>query len=58
VVLVALDESPDIRVVGNVVDVAPEEIHIGMAVTAVWERREVDGDVIELPLWSAGSRET
>ena len=53
VVLVALDELPHIRVVGNVLDVAPGEVRIGMAVHAVFpERLADDGEVVRLPQWT------
>jgi uncharacterized OB-fold protein/predicted TIM-barrel fold metal-dependent hydrolase len=38
VVSVALDEDPEVRIVSNLVDVAPEDVHIGMPVVVVWER--------------------
>jgi uncharacterized OB-fold protein len=41
-------------VVGNVVDVGPAAISIGMRVVATWEERTIDdGTVIQLPLWRA-----
>jgi uncharacterized OB-fold protein len=52
VVLVSLDEAPDVRVIGNVTDVPVEEIHIGMPVQAVWDERTAeDGQVIRLVQW-------
>lgn len=54
VVLVSLDDAPELRVVGNVVDVDPAGISIGMRVVATWEERSIeDGTVIQLPLWRA-----
>jgi len=54
VVLVSLDDAPELRVVGNVVDVDPVAISIGMRVVATWEERSIDdGTVIQLPLWRA-----
>ena len=53
VVLVALDELPHIRVVGNVLDVAPGEVRIGMTVHAVFpERIADDGEVVRMPQWT------
>ena len=50
VVLVALDDAPHIRVVGNV----QGEVAIGMPVEAGWDEREADdGTVIRLPRWRA-----
>jgi uncharacterized OB-fold protein len=51
VVLVSLDERPDVRVVGNLLDVAVDEVAIGMSVEATWERRTAEGDEVLLPQW-------
>jgi hypothetical protein len=52
VVLVALDDVPQVRVVGNLFDVALGDVHIGLPVEAVWEERPTeDGTVVRLPQW-------
>jgi uncharacterized OB-fold protein len=52
VVLVSLDEVPEVRVVGNLLDTAPEDVTIGMAVETVWQTRAVDdGEPVRLPQW-------
>lgn len=52
VVLVALDELPEVRVVGNLLDVAPSDVSIGMPVHAVFpERTADDGEVVRMPQW-------
>jgi uncharacterized OB-fold protein len=52
VVLVSLDELPEVRVVGNLLDVPVGEIVIGLPVEADWEERTADdGEVILLPQW-------
>jgi uncharacterized OB-fold protein len=52
VVLVALDDVPPVRVVGNLLDVAPGEVKIGLPVEAVWEERPTEDDaVVLLPQW-------
>jgi uncharacterized OB-fold protein len=52
VVLVSLDERPDIRVVGDLLDVPPGEVAIGLPVEPVWqERRGDDGETVWLPQW-------
>ena len=52
VVLVTLDEVPEVRVVGNLLDAAMSEVVIGLPVEAVWEERPTDGDaVVLLPQW-------
>lgn len=47
VVLVSLDELPEVRVVGNLPATDPAEVRIGMPVEAYWEER----DGIKLPQW-------
>ena len=52
VVLVALDELPEVRVVGNLLDVPIDEVAIGMPVVATWEELAADdGTVVLLPQW-------
>jgi uncharacterized OB-fold protein len=52
VVLVRLDEVPEVRVVGNLLDTAPEDVTIGMAVETVWQDRVTeDGETVRLPQW-------
>jgi uncharacterized protein len=51
VVLVALSEDPAIRIVGNVLDVDPADIHIGMPVTATWVERSDDDGTVQLIQW-------
>ncbi len=57
VVLVALDDAPDLRVVGNLLDVPVEEVAIGMAVVATWEPLTgEDGATVLLPQWQRARR--
>ena len=52
VVLVALDDEPGVRVVGNLLDVPTDEVAIGMPVVATWEElASEDGTVVLLPQW-------
>lgn len=52
VVLVSLDEVPDVRVVGNLLDWEPGETLIGKPVVATWQDHTAeDGNVIRLPQW-------
>jgi uncharacterized OB-fold protein len=52
VVLVSLDEHPGIRVIGNVLDVPPEEVRIGMPVVATWqERTNAEGESLKFLQW-------
>lgn len=49
VVLVQLDDAPDIRMIGNMVDCEYKDIHIGMAVQVSFEDHPDEG--VTLPLW-------
>lgn len=53
VVLVGLKEFPDVRVIGNVVNRAPEQVAIGQTVRAVFEKIDPGGgeSAILLPQW-------
>ena len=53
VVLVELEEDPQLRIVGNLLDVAPERVRIGMPVTVDFE---TVGDDVVLPQWRASDR--
>jgi len=49
IVLVSLDEVPEVRVVGNLLD---GDVEIGMPVVATWEEHAADdGTVVLLPQW-------
>ena len=53
VVLVSLDEIPDVRITGNLLDATPEQVQIGLPVVAVWEEitDPESGEVLRLPQW-------
>ena len=54
VVLVSLDELPEVRVIGNMPDTDPASVRIGMPVEAYWEERRGAGSgatVVRLPQW-------
>jgi uncharacterized OB-fold protein len=53
VVVVLLDGTDGVRLVSNLVDVAPEDLRVGLRVELVWERR---GE-IDLPCFRLASRE-
>lgn len=54
VVLVTLDEHPEVRIIGNVLDADPGDIRIGMGVVGTWEERtNADGDTVHLLQWRA-----
>ena len=53
VVLVELDDHPHVRVVGNLLGVSPESVHIGQALRAIWEEVEDgEGRLLKLPQWT------
>lgn len=53
VVLVSLDELPAVRITGNLLEVAPADVRIGLAVRAVWEEipGSDTGEALRLPQW-------
>ncbi|MCC6434200.1 MAG: OB-fold domain-containing protein [Acidimicrobiales bacterium] len=52
VVLVSLDDAPELRVIGNMPGVPIEDIRIGMPVVAIWEEHHADdASVVHLPQW-------
>jgi uncharacterized protein len=56
VVVVALDEYPGVRIVGNVIDVGPTELKIGQAMAASWVEIPPDDtrlETIHLLQWTA-----
>lgn len=56
VVIVSLDSHPDVRIVGNVVDVAAADLRIGGRVKATWAEipaGEGRDQTIYLPQWRA-----
>ena len=56
VVVVALDDHPDVHIVGNVIDVEPGEMQVGLRVRATWAEIPPTDDqpeTIRLLQWSA-----
>jgi len=52
VVLVSLDEAPEVRVVGNMPGIDPADLSIGLRVEPYWEERTAeDGSAVLLPQW-------
>jgi uncharacterized OB-fold protein len=55
VVLIALDDAPELRVVGNLIGVPTGAVRIGLPVTATWEElAAADGSPVFLPQWQVG----
>jgi uncharacterized OB-fold protein len=55
-VLVALDDAPQIRVIGDLLGDDPRAVHIGMPVVAEWSEHQVGDEQIRLPHWRARGR--
>jgi uncharacterized OB-fold protein len=53
VVLVAIDDAPGVRVIGNVVNRAPSEVAIGQRVRVCFEEAKdsQSGEVLRIPQW-------
>ncbi len=60
VALVSLTDAPDVRILGNLIDISPDEVRIGLSVEAVWSevRNEPSKDVYLLPQWRRVSKNT
>jgi len=53
VALVSLDDFPETRIVGNVLDLPPSEVRIGLRVRAVFERIDDGGETLLIPQWTS-----
>lgn len=51
VAIIEIEEQPDVRLTTNLVNVAPEDVHIGMAVRAVFEEHEDNEGKVWIPLF-------
>ncbi len=52
VALVSLDDFPGVRITGNILNLAPERVSIGLRVRAVWEEViDPEGRKLQLPQW-------
>ncbi|MCH2173759.1 OB-fold domain-containing protein [Myxococcota bacterium] len=51
-VLVELDDYKHVRLTGNVLDVEPSEVAIGMRVRVVWQEvQDASGQMLKIPQW-------
>lgn len=62
VAIISLRDYPNIRIVGNVIDAAPEQMQIGMAVACTWAevKREGNGGeqlIMYTPQWVTAGAE-
>jgi len=51
VAIVEIDEQPSLRLTTNIVHCEPQQVHIGMKVRAIFERRPDDEEDIWIPIF-------
>jgi uncharacterized OB-fold protein len=52
IAVVELAEQSDLRIASNIVDCEPDSVHIGLRVEVGFERQEIDGDSVFVPVFS------
>jgi uncharacterized OB-fold protein len=52
VAIVQLDEQPDLRIAANIVDCEPDSVYIGLPVEVRFERHDVDGVSVFVPVFA------
>lgn len=52
VAIVELDEQPGLRMATNIVDCEPDSVYVGLPVAVRFERQEVDGESVCVPLFA------
>jgi uncharacterized OB-fold protein len=55
IAIVQLDEQPDVRLAANIVDCEPDSVFIGLPVEVRFERHDVDGEVVFVPVFAPQS---
>jgi uncharacterized OB-fold protein len=55
IAIVQLEEQADLRIASNIVDCEPDSVHIGQQVDVRFERQEVDGDAVFVPVFAPRS---
>jgi uncharacterized protein len=55
IAIVQLDEQPDVRIAANIVDCEPDSVFIGLPVEVRFERHDVDGEVVFVPVFAPQS---
>ncbi len=51
VAIVEIDEQPSVRLMTNIVHCRPDDVHIGMKVRVIFERRTDDDEDVWIPLF-------
>lgn len=52
IAIVELDEQPGLRIASNIVDCEPDSVHIGLPVEVRFERHDVDGEDVFVPVFA------
>ena len=52
IAIVELAEQADLRIATNIVDCEPDSVHIGLPVKVRFERHDVDGDSVFVPVFA------
>ncbi len=52
IAIIALDEHPEVRIAANIVDCEPDSVHIGVPVEVRFERQEVGGEDVYVPVFA------
>jgi uncharacterized protein len=56
IAIIELDEQPDLRVASNIVDCEPDSVFTGLPVEVRFERHDVDGESVYVPVFAPRSR--
>jgi uncharacterized OB-fold protein len=52
IAIVELDEQPDLRIATNIVDCEPNCVYVGLPVQVRFERHDVDGEPVFVPVFA------
>jgi uncharacterized OB-fold protein len=55
IAIVQLDEQDDLRIAANIVDCEPDSVYVGLPVEVRFERHEVDGEGVFVPVFAPRS---
>jgi len=55
IAIIQLDEQEDLRIAANIVDCEPDSVCIGLAVEVRFERHDVDGEAVFVPVFAPRS---
>jgi hypothetical protein len=52
IAIVTLDEQADLRIAANIVDCEPDSVYVGQPVGVRFERHDVDGEAVFVPVFA------